>query len=158
MNAQRTDVPYCKTCMSWDEYSWVCCNGASPYCADFTEPGGGCQYWKLKEQKMEIERAAEILADESMIIGRGDRKQLNEACRLGSEAMGKLMKKSPFPDGDTSIYACAYCGCGEYLFNEDGRHNRCCGNCGQAIDWSGDFDDGGDELEDYLREDGEDEK
>ena len=101
---------------------------------------------------MEIEQAAEMLFDESMIIGRGDRRLLNEACRLGGEALGKLVKKSPFPDGDKSIYACAYCGSGEYLFNEDGGHNRYCGNCGQAIDWSADFDDGGDRLEDYLRE------
>lgn len=42
-------VPYCKTCSYWDEYSEVCFNAASPYCADFTEPGGGCQYWKQKE-------------------------------------------------------------------------------------------------------------
>lgn len=92
---------------------------------------------------MEIEQAAEILIKQSMRIGRGDRKVLNEACRWGGEALGKLVKKSPYPDGDTSIYACAYCGSGEYLFNEDGNHNRCCGNCGQAIDWSAEFDDGG---------------
>lgn len=42
---------YCKTCMYWDEYSWVCCNGESPYCADFTEPDGGCEHWEQKEQK-----------------------------------------------------------------------------------------------------------
>lgn len=101
---------------------------------------------------MEIEEAANLLADESMIIGHGGRKEINEACRLGSEALGKLVKKSPFPDGDKRIYGCAYCGSGEYLFNEDGNYNRCCGNCGQAIDWSAEFDDGGDRLEDYLRE------
>lgn len=57
---------------------------------------------------------------------------MQEACGYGRDALLKLVKKSPYPDGDTSIYACAYCGCGEYLFNEDGRHNRCCGNCGPA--------------------------
>lgn len=104
---------------------------------------------------MEIEQAAEILFNESMLIGRGDRKVLNEACRLGGEALGKLVKKSPFPDGDKRIYGCACCGSGEYLFNEDGSYNRYCGNCGQAIDWDAEFDDGGDRLEDYLREDEE---
>lgn len=102
---------------------------------------------------MTAEWAAEMLADESMIIGRGDRKEINEACRLGSEALGKRVKKSPFPDGDKSIYGCACCGSGEYLFNEDGNYNRYCGNCGQAIDWDAEFDDGGDRIEDYLRKD-----
>ena len=105
---------------------------------------------------MTIERAAEILGGAK---GHGEEfyKEVEEACAFGRDALGKMVKKSPFPDGDTSIYACAYCGSGEYLFNEDGGHNRYCGNCGQAIDWSGDFDDGGDRLEDYLREDGKNE-
>ena len=42
---------------------------------------------------------------------------------------------SPFPDGDTSILACACCGSGEYLHNEDGNRNRYCGQCGRAIYW-----------------------
>ena len=101
---------------------------------------------------MTIERAAEILGGAK---GHGEEfyKEVEEACRFGRDALLKLVKKSPFPDGDKSIYACAYCGSGEYLFNEDGGHNRCCGNCGQAIDWSADFDDGGDRIEDYLRDD-----
>lgn len=101
---------------------------------------------------MTIERAAEILGGAK---GHGEEfyKEVEEACRCGRDAVLKLVKKSPYPDGDTSIYACAYCGCGEYLFNEDGRHNRYCGNCGQAIDWDAEFDDGGDRLQDYLRED-----
>lgn len=57
---------------------------------------------------------------------------------IGRDAVLKLVKKSPFPDGDKSIYACACCGSGEYLFNEDGNYNRYCGNCGQAIDWDAD--------------------
>lgn len=61
-----------------------------------------------------------------------------EACVIGRDAVLKLAKKSPFPDGDKSIYACACCGSGEYLFNEDGNYNRYCGNCGQAIDWDAD--------------------
>lgn len=43
--------------------------------------------------------------------------------------------------------------CDENEFNEDGSYNRYCGNCGQAIDWDAEFDDGGDRLEDYLQED-----
>lgn len=99
-----------------------------------------------------VEQAAEILGG-TKDRGKKFYNEAVEACVIGRDAVLKLVKKSPYPDGDTSIYACAYCGCGEYLFNEDGRHNRCCGNCGQAIDWSADFDDGGDRLEDYLQED-----
>lgn len=101
---------------------------------------------------MTIERAAEILGGAK---GHGEEfyKEVEEACRFGRDALLKLVKKSPFPDGDKRIYGCAYCGSGEYLFNEDGGYNRCCGNCGQAIDWSEDFAASGDGLEDYLQED-----
>ena len=43
--------------------------------------------------------------------------------------------ESPFPDGDISILACAHCGSGEYLHNEDGNRNNYCGQCGKAILW-----------------------
>lgn len=101
---------------------------------------------------MKVERAAEILGGAK---GHGEEfyGEVVEACVIGRDAVLKLVKKSPFPDGDKSIYGCACCGSGEYLFNEDGNYNRYCGNCGQAIDWDAEFDDGGDGPEDYLRED-----
>ena len=55
----------------------------------------------------------------------------------------KTGEKIAVPGCDKSIYGCACCGSGEYLFNEDGNYNRYCGNCGQAIDWDAEFDDGG---------------
>lgn len=101
---------------------------------------------------MTVERAAEILGGAN---GHGEKfyGEVVEACVIGRDAVLKLVKKSPFPDGDKNIYGCACCGSGEYLFNEDGSYNRYCGNCGQAIDWDTEFDDGGDGLEDCLRED-----
>ena len=106
---------------------------------------------------MTVERAAEILGGEN---GHGEEfyseefySEVVEACVIGRDAVLKRVKKSPFPDGDKSIYGCACCGSGEYLFNEDGNYNRYCGNCGQAIDWDAEFDDGGDRLEDYVRAD-----
>ena len=32
--------------------------------------------------------------------------------------------------------ACPRCGSGEYLYDEDGREQNYCGQCGQKIDWS----------------------
>lgn len=43
--------------------------------------------------------------------------------------------ESPYPDGDRGILACARCGSGEYLRNEDGAENAYCGQCGQKIEW-----------------------
>lgn len=45
--------------------------------------------------------------------------------------------KSPYPDGDRSILACPCCRSGEYLHNADENCMNFCGQCGQAIDWSG---------------------
>lgn len=86
---------------------------------------------------MTVERAAEILGGAN---GHGKEfyGEMVETCMIARDAVSKLMKKSPYPDGDKSIYVCACCGSGEYLFNEDGNYNRYCGNCGQAIDWSED--------------------
>lgn len=36
----------CKWCMWHDEFSWVCSNGRSPYCADFTDEDCTCEYWE----------------------------------------------------------------------------------------------------------------
>lgn len=55
---------------------------------------------------MTVERAAEILGGAK---GWGNEFfiEVQEACRFGQDALLKLVKKSPYPDGDTSIYACA---------------------------------------------------
>lgn len=84
---------------------------------------------------MTYERAAEILDPEhreryeSIEI-------VNEACRMGREALFRQMPGSPHPDGDESILACPTCESGEYLYNEDGNRCAFCGQCGQAIDWN----------------------
>ena len=62
---------------------------------------------------------------------------LNEACRMGVEALRRRVPESPYPDGDAGVMACPSCGSGEYLHNEDGNSCRFCGQCGQAIDWDG---------------------
>lgn len=61
---------------------------------------------------------------------------IEEACRIGMNALQLKILRSPYPDGDKSILACPNCGSGEYLYNEDGAENSFCGQCGQAIDWS----------------------
>lgn len=84
---------------------------------------------------MTIERAIEILDPkhrehyESIDL-------VEEACRIGMNALQLKILRSPYPDGDKSILACPNCGSGEYLYNEDGAENSFCGQCGQAIDWS----------------------
>lgn len=87
---------------------------------------------------MEISRAAQILDPEHR-----ERYEsievVNEACRMGMEALGRLVPRAPYPDGDLSILACANCGNGEFLHNEDGNENRFCGQCGQALGWHGVF-------------------
>lgn len=84
---------------------------------------------------MTYERAAEILDPEhretyeSLEI-------VDEACRMGREALFRRMPGLPYPDGDESILACPNCESGEYLYNEDGSRCCFCGWCGQAIDWN----------------------
>ena len=86
---------------------------------------------------MKIGRAAEILDPEH-------REQyeslepVNEACRMGMEALRRLEPRPPHPDEDEHLLACPHCGSGEYLYNEDGNEQRFCGQCGQAIEWGGD--------------------
>lgn len=85
---------------------------------------------------MEIARAREILDPEHREAYES-LEPVNEACRMGVEALRRRVPESPYPDGDAGVLACSSCGSGEYLHNEDG--NRCCfcGQCGQAIDWDG---------------------
>ncbi len=84
---------------------------------------------------MTIERAIEILNPEHREHYESI-DPVNDACRMGTRALQLRIPRSPDPDGDKSIRACANCGSGEYLYNEDGAENTFCGQCGQAIDWS----------------------
>lgn len=36
----------CKTCKKHDDFTWVCFNGDSEHCADFTEPDCVCEFWE----------------------------------------------------------------------------------------------------------------
>lgn len=83
---------------------------------------------------MEIERAVEIL--DPLHRERYDSmKPVNEACRMGQNALLLRVARSPYPDADKEVLGCANCRSGEYLHNEDGWKNHFCGLCGQAIDW-----------------------
>lgn len=84
--------------------------------------------------KMTIERAAEIL-DPAHREHYESIEPVNDACRMGRDALLRLIPQSPYPDGDPSILACPSCRSGEYLHNEDGCKMAFCGQCGQAIDW-----------------------
>lgn len=83
---------------------------------------------------MEIERAVEILDPEHRERYESI-EPVNTACRMGMEALARLVPRPPHPDGDEHILACPCCGSGEYLHNEDGNEQRFCGQCGQAIEW-----------------------
>lgn len=86
---------------------------------------------------MTKERAAEIL-DPNHRERYESIEPVNEACRMGRDAILRTIPASPFPDGDPAIFACANCGSGEYLHNHDGAQMKFCGQCGQAIDWGED--------------------
>lgn len=83
---------------------------------------------------MEIERARKILDSEHR-ERYGNIEPVNEACRMGRAALGKMVPLSPHPDGDKHIEACPGCGSREYLYNDDGNRNEFCGQCGQTIKW-----------------------
>ena len=83
---------------------------------------------------MDKARAIEILDPEHR-EQYGSIEPVNEACRMGREALLLRVPRSPYPDGDKSILACPGCGSGEYLHNEDGNRCAFCGQCGQAIQW-----------------------
>ena len=84
---------------------------------------------------MNVERAREILDPEHREPYES-LEPINEACRMGVEALRRRVPESPYPDGDAGVLACPSCGSGEYLHNEDGNRCRFCGQCGQAIDWT----------------------
>ena len=41
----------CKTCKKHDDFTWVCFNGDSEHCADFTEPDCVCEFWEDAENE-----------------------------------------------------------------------------------------------------------
>lgn len=75
---------------------------------------------------MEIARAREILDPEHREPYES-LEPINEACRMGVEALRRRVPESPYPDGDAGVMACPSCGSGEYLHNEDGNRCRFCG-------------------------------
>lgn len=80
---------------------------------------------------MNVERAREILDPEHRENYDG-MEAVNEACRMGRDALGKLVPLRPYPDGDKSIMACPRCGSGEYLHNEYGKTKQVA-RCGNAV-------------------------
>lgn len=58
---------------------------------------------------------------------------VNEACRMGRDALALRIVRNVFPDFDKTIMACPNCGSGEFLHNADFNRNKFCGQCGQAI-------------------------
>ena len=76
--------------------------------------------------------------EDSEDIFRRDATALREAAELIEMINGLRTVQGIHPDGATDVWACARCGSGEYLLNEDGNRNRFCGQCGQAMDWSED--------------------
>lgn len=45
----------CCTCCWHDGFSWVCFNGRSPSCADFTDPEDSCECWE-EQNELEAEK------------------------------------------------------------------------------------------------------
>ena len=86
---------------------------------------------------MEIARAREILDPEHREPYES-LEPINEACRMGVEALRRRVPESPYPDGDAGVLACPSCRSGEYLHNIDTARNVFCGQCGQAIKWEDD--------------------
>lgn len=41
----------CKACKKHDDFTWVCFNGDSEHCADFTEPDCVCEFWEDVENE-----------------------------------------------------------------------------------------------------------
>ena len=59
----------CKNCRRHDDFTWVCFNGDSKYCADFTEPVCFCEFWV--EKKMEKQGGIVPMSELSELINRG---------------------------------------------------------------------------------------
>lgn len=83
---------------------------------------------------MTYERAAEIL-DPNHREHYESIEVVNEACRMGRDALLLQIAQSPCLDDDADILVCPSCGSGEYLHTDGGDRTDFCGHCGQAIDW-----------------------
>lgn len=44
----------CCTCRWHEGYTWVCFNGDSPNCADFTDPEDTCECWEAGTEENSI--------------------------------------------------------------------------------------------------------
>lgn len=80
--------------------------------------------------EMTNERAAEIL-DPAHYEDYDSLETVQEACRMGREALLLRIPRSPYEKG----FACPNCGSSNYLYGYYDKRNKCCGNCGQAIMW-----------------------
>ena len=80
--------------------------------------------------EMTDERAAEIL-DPTHRERYRSIEPVNEACRMGREALLLRIPRSPYKNG----FSCPNCGSSDYLYGYYDKPNKCCGNCGQAILW-----------------------
>lgn len=81
---------------------------------------------------MENERAIEILDPEHREAYES-LEPVNEACRMGVEALRRRVPESPYPDGDAGVLACPSCGSGEYLHNEDETAAASAGNADRRL-------------------------
>ena len=46
---EKQEKQICADCRWHEDFSGVCCCGASPFCADFTMPDQGCPAWEKRE-------------------------------------------------------------------------------------------------------------
>lgn len=52
-----SDSRTCAACKWWEDFSAVCTNGLSPYCADFTAEDCRCSAWEPKPPETEATNA-----------------------------------------------------------------------------------------------------
>lgn len=81
---------------------------------------------------MTYERAIEILDPEHREHYESI-EPVNEACRMGMEALARQVPQPPYWDVRKGRWICSNCGSGECLYNKVGIEQRFCGTCGQAI-------------------------
>lgn len=87
---------------------------------------------------MTPERAIEILNPEHREHYKNI-ETVNEACRMGMEAIGYRIKKKPIFDDETAAYYCPNCKKAQAYAVDD--FSAFCELCGQAIDKSSDWSD-----------------
>ena len=89
---------------------------------------------------MTVERAAEIMdsKSEERFYGESGKQEVLEAMQLAKLALEKRIKKTVHPFRTGNSAECPYCASERFLYSKDGRRNRCCGECGQMLDWEDD--------------------